>query len=315
MKHITVFGATGFIGRHLVRRLAKTGAIISVPTREPEKALLLKPMGDVGQIVPIRCNVRSDAAIAAAIGSSDAVINLIGILYEKGANSFQSIHVETAARIARISREQGAKRLAHMSALGASVSSPSSYARSKGGGEEAVRTFFPDANIFRPSIVFGPEDNFFNRFAAMARISPWLPLIGGGMTRFQPVYVGDVAEAMVRALGQPHTVGKTYELGGPDILTFRAMMDVMLRVIKRKRGYINIPVSVANLQAVLLEFLPSPPLTRDQVKLVKTDNFLHANARGFNELGITPTNLEIILPTYLGRFMPADISTAAPAKA
>ena len=220
MKQITVFGGTGFIGRHLIRRLAKTGAIIRVPTRDMEKALLLKPMGDVGQIVPITCNIQNDTSIAAAIGPSDAVINLVGILFEKGRKTFQSVHVETAARIARIAKEQGAARFVHISAIGAEATSASHYARSKASGEAAVRAFFPQATILRPSIVFGPEDDFFNRFAGMARLSPFLPLIGGGATKFQPVYVGDVAEAIIRAIEIPACAGKIFELGGPENTEF-----------------------------------------------------------------------------------------------
>ena len=197
-KQITIFGGSGFIGRHTVRRLAGEGAIIRVPTRDPENALVLKPAGNVAQVVPIACNIRSDNSVAAAIGRSDAVINLLGILFERGRNTFEALHVETAARIARLAKEQGATQFIQMSALGADAGSFSVYARSKAAGEQAVRTFFPEAAILRPSIVFGPEDNFFNLFATLARFFPALPLINNGATNFQPVYVGDVAKAIER---------------------------------------------------------------------------------------------------------------------
>ena len=235
LNQITVFGGTGFIGRHLIQRLAKTGAIIRVPTRDPEKALVLKPAGEIGQIVPFACSTRSDAAIAEAIGASDAVINLIGILYKKGHDTFQAVHVETAARIARIAQQNGTRHLVHLSALGSDNGSLSSYARSKAAGERAVRTFFPDAVLIRPSIVFGPEDNFFNLFATLARYSPVLPLIGGGMTRFQPVYVGDVAESILRTLQRPEAQGTTYELGGPQVYSFRELLELMLHITGQRR--------------------------------------------------------------------------------
>jgi uncharacterized protein YbjT (DUF2867 family) len=311
LHQITVFGATGFIGRHAVRRLAKTGAYIRVPTRNPEKALELKPMGDVGQIVPLKCVVRSDASVAWAIGSSDAVVNLIGILYEKGRDTFQAMHVETAARIARLARDQGATHFVHLSALGADPASKSSYARSKAAGEQAVRTFFPDAVILRPSVVFGPEDHFFNMFASFARFSPVLPLIGGGHTRFQPVYVGDVAEAIMQTLTRMEAQDCLYELGGPIIYTFREMLDLMLQVICRKRKLIEIPWFLAKIQAAFLGLMPHPMLTRDQVELLKTDNIVHdPRAKTLRDLGIMPTAAELILPTYLERFRRVDPASA-----
>jgi NADH dehydrogenase len=301
-QQITIFGGTGFVGRHLVRRLAKTGAVIRVATRDAEKALLLKPMGDVGQIVPVRCVVNNDASVARAIGNSDIVINLIGILFEKGRNNFQCMHVEAAARIARLAKEAGAKRLIQMSALGASESSPSKYARSKYAGEQAARTFFPNATIFRPSVIFGPEDNFFNKFASLARFSPALPLIGGGLTKFQTVYVGDVADAMMVALQRNSACGATFELGGPQVYSFRQLLELMLQVTGRKCCLVNIPFALAKLQASFLQLMPQPLLTRDQVELLKQDNVVSANAKTFRDLGINPTALELILPSYLGRF-------------
>jgi NADH dehydrogenase len=315
MTQITVFGASGFIGRHIVRRLARDGFTVRAPSRDPEKALILKPMGDVGQIVPMLCNIRNDASVAAAIGDSGAVINLLGILYEKGRNTFQSVHVEAAARITRLSREQGAQRLIHMSALGADKASSSAYARSKAAGEDAVRAFFPDASILRPSIVFGPEDHFFNMFAALARLSPVLPLIGGGHTKFQPVYAGDVAEAVRRIL-RDGAHGHVYELGGPAVYTFRQLLELMLEVIGRHRRFINLPWKFVHAQAFFMEFLPHPMLTRDQIELLKTDNVLRDRmALTFRDLGIAPVAPELILPAYLGRFRRGGVEAAQPATA
>lgn len=299
-RQITVFGGTGFIGRHIIRRLAKTGAVIRVPTREPEKALFLKPMGDVGQIVPVPCSVRSEASLAFAIGPSDTVINLIGILYEKGRDTFLSTHVELAARMARVAKEQGVRQFIQMSALGANPGSTSSYARSKAAGEQAARAFFADASVLRPSIVFGPEDNFFNLFAKLSKISPVLPLIGGGMTKFQPVYAGDVAEATVRVLEREDASGRTFELGGPRVYSFRELLEMIMQITGRKRSLVTLPWNVATLKALVLEQMPHPLLTRDQVRLLKTDNIVgDARARNLRDLGIVPTSVELIVPTYL----------------
>jgi NADH dehydrogenase len=299
---ITIFGATGFIGRHLVRRLAKTGATILAPTREPDKALFLKPMGDVGQIVPMSCDIRSDASVANAVYGAKTVINLVGVLYETRRNSFQSMHVEAPARMARLAKEAGVSRFIQMSALGASENSKSKYARSKAAGESAVHAFFPDATILRPSIVFGPEDNFFNRFASLARIAPALPLIGGGATKFQPVYVGDVGDAIMKCLESKATVGKIFELGGPQVYSFRQLMELMMQITGRKTCLVNVPWGIATLQAAFLGMLPNPLLTSDQVELLKQDNVLNPRKDGLAALGVAPTAAEVILPTYLRRF-------------
>ena len=300
---VTIFGGTGFIGRAVVRRLAKLGCVIRIPTRDMDKALPLKPAGDVGQIVPFLSSLRSEASVAAAVAGADTVINLVGILFESGQNSFQSVHVETAARIARIAQRHNVKNFVHLSALGADGNASSAYARSKAAGEDAVRAFFPEAVILRPSIVFGPEDNFFNRFAALARFTPALPLIGGGATRFQPVYVGDVAEAVVAALTRPEARGQAYELGGPNVYSFRELMTLMLGEVRRKRCLVTLPFGAAKLQASLLELLPNPLLTRDQVELLKSDNILHPqHAKTLRDLGLTPTPLETILPTYMDAY-------------
>lgn len=300
LQQVTVFGGSGFLGRHIVRLLAKTGAEIRIPTRSPEKALFLKTMGSPGQIVPIITSTRNEAAVARAIGSSDAVINLLGILYETPKNSFQCIHVETAARLARIAHEQGARRFIQLSAPGITTKSASVYASSKAAGDEAVHTFFPAATIIRPSIVFGAEDNFFNKFSRMADKLPALPLIGGGHTRFQPVYVEDVASAVLAALTRPETLGKTYELGGPDVYTFREMLEILLKQKGISRCLLPLPWSLAMLQGLLFEQLPVPLLTRDQVTLLKQDSVVaDPTASTFSDLGITPTPLAAILPSYI----------------
>lgn len=307
-KQITLFGASGFLGRHIVRRLTKTGARLCIPTRDLEKASILKPMGDPGQIVPLSCSLRSESSVAAAIGNSDAVINLVGILYEKGRNTFQSLHVEAAARIARCAKEQGVSYYVHVSALGADVGSPSAYARSKAAGEQAVSTFFSHATIIRPSIVFGAEDHFFNMFATLARYSPVLPLIGGGHTRFQPIYVGDVADAVVHALFKPEAQGRIFELGGPQIYTFRDLLELMLKVTEQRRIFVDLPWWLAKFEAFFLERMSHPLLTRDQIDLLKTDNIIGPNSHPtLRNLDIVPTALEAILPTYLGRFRSAAV--------
>lgn len=299
---VTIFGGTGFIGRYLIKRLADGGARIRVMSRDPAQAQFLKPMGDVGQIAPIAYDPGDDASVAAAVTGSDAVVNLIGILYERGKRTFEAAHVETARRIAAASKDAGVSRLVQVSALGADPRSPSAYARSKAAGEQAVSEAFPSATVVRPSIVFGPEDSFFNRFAAMARLSPALPLIGGGETRFQPVYVGDVAQAICRIIDEPRTAGRTYELGGPYVYTFRELMELMLHEIDRRRALVPVSWRLADLKASVLEHLPSAPLTRDQVQLLKQDNVVGSDAATLADLGIAPTAVEVVLPTYLGRF-------------
>lgn len=302
LKLVTVFGGTGFIGRYVVRRLAKTGAIIRVGTRHPERAGLLRPMGNVGQIVALKADILDDAAIASAVDGADAVINLVGILAETGRQRFQPLQGDAPGRIASAAAAAGAKRLVQLSAIGADASSPSAYARSKAAGEAAARAAFATAVILRPSIVFGPEDQFFNRFAAMTRLLPFLPLIGGGSTRMQPVYVGDVAEAVMAALLNPATSGRTFELGGPRIHSFRELMEITLRECGRKRALVSIPWGLAMLQGAIFERLPGQLITRDQVTLLRSDNVVAPTAATFADLAIHPTALETMLPTYLDRF-------------
>ena len=300
---VTVFGGSGFIGRHLVRRLAADGCIVRVLVRNPERAAFLKMYGEPGQIVPMYGDVADAASVAGAATESFAVINLVGILYEKGRRTFQRIHVEGAANVAKASADAGVDRLVHMSAIGADPASPAEYGRTKAAGERAVRAAFPQATIIRPSVVFGPEDDFFNRFASLARFSPALPVF---KTRFQPVYVGDVADAFMAVLRDPVTAGKVYELGGPRVIAFRELMQIMLREIGRKRALVPLPLSIARLEAFFLEMLPVPPLTRDQVKLLGRDNIVDPGALSFKDLGIQPTGVEAVLPTYLSRFRPGN---------
>lgn len=301
---VTVFGGSGFIGRYVVQRLARAGWQVRVAVRRPNDALFLKTSGDVGQVTPVAANIRDDRSVAAAVAGADAVINLVGILYSSGKQSFDAVQAKGAARIAAAAKAAGAARFVQISAIGADPSSDSAYARSKAEGEQAVKLAFPNATILRPSIVFGPEDDFFNRFARMAMMSPVLPLIGGGHTKFQPVYVADVADAVARALEDDGAMGKTYELGGPRSYTFRALMEMLLKEIGRCRLLVPLPFALASLQGAILQMLPINLLTVDQVRLLKRDNVVGANALGFKDLGLTPTALEAILPSYLDQYRP-----------
>lgn len=301
---VTVFGGSGFIGRYVVEKLAKRGWMIRVAVRRPDDALFLKTAGQLGQIAPIAANIRDQRSVEAVIAGADAVINLVGILFESGPQRFAKVQAEGPGRIAAAAAAAGVRQMVHISAIGADSASPAAYGRSKAAGEQAVRAAFPAATILRPSIVFGPEDGFFNRFAAMTRLSPALPLIGGGRTRFQPVYVVDVADAVLAALERPDAAGQIYELGGPGTYSFRELMQLLLQEIGRRRLLIPIPFALASLQGALLQYLPSPPLTLDQVRLLKRDNVVSPGAKGLADLGIAPTAVEVILPTYLDKYRP-----------
>ena len=311
---VTVFGGSGFIGRHLVQALARNGCTVRVATRDPERAAIVKTAGTVGQIVPIRCSPWDAASVAGVITGADAVINLIGIAYQRGKDTFERSHIITPGLIARICTQAGVRNFVHVSALGADVNSGSAYARSKAAGESAVRAGFPDAIILRPSIVFGPEDSFFNRFASMALWSPFLPLIGGGTTKFQPVYVGDVVQAIMTVLDNPVTRGHVYELGGPAVYTFRQLLAYTMHETGRRRFLCPLSFEATNTLAAILEILPNPMLTRDQVMLLRRDNTVGGRAEGLENLGMTPTAMEAIVPAYLaayragGRF--AEIAAA-----
>lgn len=305
---VTIYGGSGFVGRHLVRSIAKTGARMRIAVRRPELAGHLQPLGDVGQIVPVQANVRFPDSLMVAAEGADTVINLVGILFPSGKQSFKSVQDEGARHVAEAAKAAGAKTFVQVSAIGADPNSPSLYARSKAAGEAAVLDVFPKAVIFRPSVVFGPEDDFFNRFAGLARIMPVLPLIGGGHTKFQPVFVSDVAKAMIAALTGNATPGAPYELGGPEILTMR---DVMVRVLDytmRKRPLVPVPFWFAKLQAAFLQMLPTPPLTVDQVRLLQSDTVVSEAAikagRTLEGLRIEPVAVASVVPDYLERFRP-----------
>lgn len=298
---VTVIGATGFLGRHTVRALAKAGWRIRAASRHPARGFFLRPMGSVGQIELIKCDVADADSVAAAVAGSDAVVNLTGILFEKG-QSFDDVQAEGAAHVAEAAARAGVTALVHVSAIGADKESEAAYARSKAEGEAAVRQAVPGAVILRPSIIFGPEDGFFNKFADMARFFPALPLIGGGKTRFQPVFVGNVAAAITAALDNQAARGRTFELGGPGIYSFKELMQVILKETGRSRALIPLPFALASVKAAFLQLMPKPLLTMDQVRLLKTDNVVAAGAPGLADLGITPTSIEAVLPSYLWRY-------------
>jgi NADH dehydrogenase len=298
---VTVFGGSGFIGGHLVERLAGAGWIVRAGVRNPEAATFLKMFGDPGQVVPLFADIGEPRTVEKAVAGAEWVINLVGILYEKGRRTFRRLHVEGAENVAKAAAAAGVDRLVQMSALGAAADAEAEYARTKAAGEEAAKGAFAGASITRPSIVFGPEDKFFNLFAGMARTTPVLPVFP---TRFQPVYVGDVVDAIVRILGDPETRGRTYELGGPRVMTFREVMEVVLKESGRRRLLVELPFRVAAIQAAFLQFLPVPPLTPDQVKLLRRDNVVAPGALTFADLGIEPQAVEAIVPTYLHRFRP-----------
>lgn len=302
LARVVVFGGSGFIGRYVVKRLAAAGHPVRVACRDVERAKFLKPMGAVGQISLLQTNVRYPQTVAAACQGMDWVVNLVGILYESGSQHFDSVQAEGADTIAKAAAAAGASKLVHLSAIGADAESESLYAKSKAAGEAAVKAAFPSATIIRPSVVFGPEDDFFNRFADLARFSPALPLIDGGKTKMQPVYVGDVADAICKTLEDASYAGETLELGGPQVMSMKEIMEYTLAQSGKKRLLLPLPSSIAALQARVLELLPKPPLTRDQLKLLAHDNVVSEGAKGFDDLEITPTPVESVVPRYLGRF-------------
>ncbi len=309
-KLVTIFGGSGFVGRYIARRMALEGWRVRVAVRRPNEAGFVRPYGVVGQVEPVFCNIRDDASVRAVLGGADAVVNCVGVLNEVGRNTFAALQADGAGRIARLAAEAGIGTMVHVSAIGAAADSDSAYARTKAAGEAAVLEHQPDAVILRPSIVFGPEDQFFNRFAAMSRLGPVLPVVGAE-TRFQPVYVDDVAAAAVKGvLGQ--AAPGFYELGGPDVMTFRALMQVMLQVIRRRRLVLNMPFGVATLmgfgfdmlQKASFGLIENKMITRDQVANLRQDNVVADDARGLAALGISPTAMAAVLPDYLWRFRP-----------
>jgi uncharacterized protein YbjT (DUF2867 family) len=305
---VTIFGGSGFLGRHLVRALCRHGYRIRVAVRRPDLAGHLQPMGRVGQVHAVQANLRYAQSVAAAVQGASVVINLVGILFERGRQRFDAVHAEGARHVAEAAAAAGA-HLIHVSALGADEHAPAVYARTKAEAEQAVLRTLPMATVFRPSIMFGPEDNFFNLFASLARLTPALPLIGGGHTRFQPVFVGDVAEAITRATEGAVRGGRIYELGGPEVRTFRELMAFILATTERRRLLIPLPFRVAEFMAWFLQFLPTPLLTPDQVRLLRADNVVSEAAlregRTLTDLGIEPHAIEAIVPTYLWRYRKA----------
>jgi NADH dehydrogenase len=320
-KLVTIYGGSGFVGRYIARRMAKEGWRVRVAVRRPNEALFVRPYGVVGQVEPVFCNIRDDASVRAAMRTADAVVNCVGTFDRGGTNNFEAVQHQGAARIARIAAEEGVARVVHISAIGANPEGRSLYARSKGRGEAAVRGHFPDAVILRPSVVFGPEDKFFNRFAAMTRLGPVLPIVGAE-TRFQPVYVDDVAQAAVAGVLGRAEPG-VYELGGPDIATFRELMWRMLEVINRRRLVIGLPFWLGGIMATLLDALEAVTLglfrntilTRDQLVSLREDNIVSPGAKGLAELGIEPSAMDAVLPEYLWRFRPSGQYEAIKASA
>lgn len=309
-KIATVFGGTGFIGRQVVSELAKLGYIIKVASRAPESAYFLRICGAVGQVVPFACNYKDAESISAAVKGADVVVNCIGILFEKGKKRrFQFAHVDVPANIASACAKHGVKRLVHLSALGVDVAR-SKYAKSKLEGEKAVLNNFPKATILRPSVVFGEDDEFFNMFSRMAQVLPFLPLIGGGKTKFQPVFVGNVASAVIAAItleGDKCPQGQTYELGGPEVLSLKEIYKMLLRHTNLKTRLVSLPFSLAKLQSQFFRVLPKPPLTPDQVESLKYDNVVSDKARQLEGLGVTSTSLDLVLPTYLHVYRPGGV--------
>ncbi len=320
-KLVTIYGGSGFVGRYITRRMANEGWRVRVAVRRPNEAIFVKTYGAVGQVEPILCNIRDDASVAGAMRGADVVINCVGVLNELGKNAFDAVQAEGAERIARLAAQQGIGRMVHISAIGADAGSDSEYARTKAKGESGVLAHLPGAVILRPSVIFGTEDQFFNRFAGMTRMSPFLPIFAAG-TRFQPVFVDDVAQAAVKAaLGQVEP--GVYELGGPEVKTFRELMQQMLGVIHRRRVVIGLPFWAGRIMAGILDLVkyvsfqlfPNNILTRDQLKNLRRDNVVSDGARTFADLGIEPATLESILPEYLWKFRPSgqydDIQNSA----
>jgi len=309
-KLVTIYGGSGFVGRYIAQRMAKRGWRVRVAVRRPNEALFVKPYGSVGQVEPVLCNIRDDTSVAAVLQGADAVVNCVGILAREGKNTFEAVQAEGAERVARLAAANGVTRMVHISAIGADPEAASDYARTKAQGEAGILQHMPQAVILRPSIIFGPEDQFFNRFAAMTRLGPVLPVVGA-QTRFQPVYVDDVAQAAERGVIGAAAPG-VYELGGPDIRSFRALMEHMLDEIRRKRVILNIPFWAANLMGLGFEVanwlslgLVPAQITRDQVKNLRHDNVVSDGAMTLADLGIKPTALEAVLPEYLWRFRPS----------
>lgn len=300
---VTIIGGSGFVGRYICQNMARRGWRVRVACRRPNEAIFVQTYGVVGQVVPVQCNIRNETSLRAAIRGADIVVNCVGVLYESGRNSFEAVQAEGAGLAARVAAEEGARRFVQLSAIGADADGESTYARTKAQGEAAVRQAFPDAVILRPSVVFGPDGGIFERFAAMARYIPFVLPIVGAKTRFQPVWVADVAEAASRAAAGGVAPG-VYELGGPNIYTLRGIVQLTLRAVRRRRLIVNMPVWLAYLQASVLERLPVPPLTVDQVTLLQRDNVVSDGARTLSDIGIAAAAAEGVIGTYLVSYRP-----------
>ena len=306
-KLVTVFGGSGFVGRHVVRALAKSGYRIRVAVRYPAQAYFLQPLGDVGQIAILKCDICSEQQVLPLVVNADAVVNLVGILQPGGGQNFDDVHAEGARIIASAAAKAGVKKLVHISAIGAAADAKANYARSKAAGEAAVREAFAGATILRPSIIFGAEDHFFNRFAALMRLARVaFPVFGGGKTKFQPVYVGDVADAVAKALTSESSAGKTYELGGPGIYSFKNLLRFIAKTTERKPMFVSIPFWLLDIGALLTGWLPGAPITYDQAKLLRADNVVtkQSGVGTLADLGIAPTAVEAVVPSYLWTFRP-----------
>jgi NADH dehydrogenase len=303
---VTIFGGSGFVGSQIVRALAKKGSRVRVAVRQPGRGYRLRMLGDVGQIEVVQANIRDDDSVARALEGAEGCVNAVAVLYSHGRQTFDALHIEGARRIAQSAARAGASRFVQVSAIGADATSPAAYARTKAAGEAVVREAFPTATIVRPSVVFGPEDQFFNRFAQMATLAPALPLIGGGHTRFQPVFVADVGQAIANALWSDEASGGLFELGGPEVFTFRQLMELMLAVIQRRRLLAPIPWPIAELMGRAGDLAAAagvtPPITSDQVAMLRSDNVVTDGASGLQDLGVAPSALEPIIPTYLYRY-------------
>ena len=298
---VTVFGGIGFVGRYVVRELVAAGAAVRVAVRHPERGAFLKSMGEVGQVSLVRADILNEASVVSAVAGARAIINTVGILVEGGHQRFDDIHVKGAGMIAAASQSHGIEHIVHISAIGADIEAPAKYSRSKGAGENAVKSYVPGAIILRPSVVFGAEDKFFNRFAFLARVLPIMPLIEGE-TKLQPIYVVDLAKAVVASLSKAGATGETFELGGPRVYRFREVMELVFDQLGRKRMLLPVPSGLVASVAVILEWLPNPPLTRDQLRLLRNDNVVGENVKTLSDLGVEATPTAVVLPTYLGRF-------------
>lgn len=300
---ITLIGGTGFIGKYVVKHLAAKGYTVRVISRDPEGALSLKTSGDVGQIVLQYGDLAKPHTLEGKLEGSYAVINLVGILFERGRQNFSALHAQGAEKLAKMSKAAGVERYIHISSLGVDKAASSKYAKTKFFGEKATLAAFPEATILRPGVVFGPEDNFFNQFASILRFAPAFPLFGGGKTRFQPVYVGDIAEAVVKVLGDSTSQGKIFELAGPEVVTFKDILSFTAETINRKPTFFTMPFAFASLGATFAELIPVPPITRDQVRLLQYDNISNDGMLSFRDLGIHPTSFRLTVPSYLERFV------------